>query len=257
MMFARVVFALTVFAGGARAADIPLERRRSSYDIMAPESRAMQDDDGANPGMFWVLDGEALWSKKPEPARNSCADCHGDARASMKGVAARHPAFDAARGKTVDVEDRVNICRAERQGATPFQRESKELLALTAFIARQSKGEPIKVADDEATRRAVETGRQIWNRRQGQLNLSCANCHDDNHGQKLAGAALPQGHPTGYPVYRLEWQTMGSLQRRLRNCMTGMRAMSYAFGSEEFAALGLYLAWRARGMAMDAPGVRP
>ena len=257
MKAARAVLPLLVLATGVRSDEIPLENRRSSYDTMAPETRAMQDDDSANPGMFWVLDGETLWSQKAGETKKSCADCHGDARTGMKDVAARHPAFDPTREKVVDIEDRVNICRGERQNATPFPRESKELLALAAFIARQSKGAPIVVADDDRTRREIEIGRGIWNRRQGQLNLSCANCHDDNWGRKLAGATLPQAHPTGYPVYRLEWQTMGSLQRRLRNCLTGMRAQSWAYGSEEFAALGLFLAWRARGMPMDAPGVRP
>ena len=48
--------------------------------------------------------------------------------------------------------------------------------------------------------------------REGQLNLSCANCHDDNWDKRLAGSPIPQAHPTGYPIYRLEWQTLGSLQ---------------------------------------------
>ena len=74
------------------------------------------------------------------------------------------------------------------------------------------------------------TGEALFRQRQGQLNLSCAQCHDDNAGKHLAAAPIPQGHPTGYPVYRLEWQGMGSLQRRLRNCLIGMRAEPYAYG---------------------------
>lgn len=242
---------------GAQAADIPLDQRKSSYEGMAPETRAMQDDDTANPGMFWVLDGEALWKRPAGASQKSCADCHGDAKASMQGAAAHYPVLDGASGKVVDIEARINICRVEQQKATPLPRESKELLALTSYLARQSKGAPISIAQDAQTQRAIETGRELWNRRQGQLNLSCANCHDDHRGEKLAGANIPQGHPTGYPVYRLEWQTLGSLQRRLRNCMTGTRAQAYEYGSDEFAALELYLMWRARDMKIDAPGVRP
>ena len=224
---------------------------------MAAETRAMQDDEAANPGMFWVLDGESLWNAKAGAAQKSCADCHGDAKAGMHDAAAHYPQFDAARGKLVDIEDRVNICRTERQQATPLVRESKELLALTSFVARQSKGVPIAISEDPRTRAIIEQGRELFTRRQGQLNLSCAICHDDNWGQKLAGAGIPQGHPTGYPVYRLEWQTMGSLQRRLRNCMSGMRAQTYDYGSNEFAALELFLMWRARGLKIEAPAVRP
>ena len=65
------------------------------------------------------------------------------------------------------------------------------------------------------------------------------------------------GHPTGYPLYRLEWQSVGSLQRRLRGCMSGIRAEPYAYGAPEFAALELYLMDRARGLKLETPAVRP
>ena len=44
----------------AQAGEIAPEQRRSGYSFMAPDTRAMQDDDTSNPGMLWVLDGEAL-----------------------------------------------------------------------------------------------------------------------------------------------------------------------------------------------------
>jgi len=135
--------------------------------------------------------------------------------------------------------------------------ESRDLLALTAYVARQSRGAPITAGEDPRLAPFVAAGRTLFEQRQGQLNLSCAQCHDDNWGKRLAGALIPQAHPTGYPIYRLEWQSLGSLQRRLRNCIAGMRAESYAFGSAEFVALELFLMQRARGMKMESPGVRP
>ena len=137
-----------------------------------------------------------------------------------------------------------------------MKRESKELLALSAYVARQSRGLPIE-SNDPRLKPTIEAGRALFQRRQGQLNLACAHCHDDHWGQKLAGNTVPQGHPTGYPVYRLEWQGLGSLQRRLRNCLIGMRAESYAFDSPEFLALETYLMWRARGLPLESPAVRP
>ncbi len=223
---------------------------------MAPETRAMQDDDTANPGMFWVLDGEALWKRKAANGK-SCADCHGDASKSMKGVAARYPAYSPAQKRPVNIEQRINLCRTEQQQAKPFPYESKELLALAAYVGRQSRGMPIEIADDERTKPFLDNGRALFTRRQGQLNLSCAQCHDDNWGGKLAGSPVPQGHPTGYPLYRLEWQTLGSLQRRLRNCLTGMRAVAEPLGAPELVDLELYLMWRARGMPLETPAVRP
>jgi len=246
-----------LLSASAGAGEIPLSERRSGYELMSRETQKIQDDDATNPGMLWVLDGEALWSAKAGAANRSCADCHGDARQSMKGVAARYPAFDAARGKPLSLGQRIDACRVERQKAPRFAHESKELLALTAYVARQSRGMPIAPKIDAKTKPFLEAGREAFQRRQGQLNLSCSQCHDDNWGKKLAGSVIPQAHPTGYPIYRLEWQNLGSLERRLRNCVFGIRAQVPEFGADEFVDLELYLMWRARGMKMETPGVRP
>ncbi len=241
----------------ALAGEIPPSDRRSGYDFMSRETRAMQDDDTANPGLLWVLEGGTLWSRKTGPAGRACADCHGDARASMKGVAARHPAFDATKGRPVTLEQRINVCRTDRQQATPLAYESRELLALTAYVARQSRGLPIEISIDPRTQPFLDAGRATFQRRQGQLNLACSQCHDANWGRQLAGNVIPQAHPTGYPLYRLEWQGLGSLQRRLRNCLVGIRAEPYEFGTPELVDLELFLMWRARGMTIEAPAVRP
>jgi L-cysteine S-thiosulfotransferase len=241
----------------AQAGEIAPEQRRSGYSFMAPDTRAMQDDDTSNPGMLWVLDGEALWNQRVGTANKACADCHGDAKASMKGVAARYPAFDKALDRPVDLEQRVNLCRKERQVARPLDYESHDLLALTAFIAHQSRGMPIAPASDPQLAPFVAKGRELFMQRQGQLNLACANCHDDNWDKHLAGSAITQGQPTGYPLYRLEWQTLGSLSRRLRGCMTGIRAQAFSYGSPELVELELYLMSRAAGLPIETPAVRP
>jgi len=235
------LLALLFAAAVAHAGDIPLAERRSGYDFMSRETRAMQDDDTTNPALFVLMEGETLF-------KENCASCHAD----MKGVAARYPAIKG--GKLVNLEQQVNACRVERQKAAPYAYESKELLALSAYIGRQSRGMPIAVAEDA---KHLAAGRALFERRQGQLNLACSQCHDDNWGKSLAGTPIPQAHPTGYPIYRLEWQGMGSLQRRLRNCMTGVRAEPYAYGSPEFVELEYYLMWRARGMKLETPAVRP
>jgi sulfur-oxidizing protein SoxA len=254
----RGAIALSLLCGTvAFAADIPLDQRRSGYADLGRDTKAMQDDDTENPATLWVLDGETLWNTKAGGANKSCADCHGDATQSMKGVAARFPAYDAARQRPVDLEERINICRTDRQNATPLPRESKELLAFTVYVARQSRGMPVAEATDERLKPFIEQGHKLFTERQGQVNLSCAQCHDDNWGKRLAGNIVPQGHPTGYPIYRLEWQSLGSLQRRLRNCIVGMRAEPYAYGAPEYTALELFLMQRARGMTIETPGVRP
>ena len=256
---ALAVALLSLAAGllAAPAAEIPLNERRSAYEDMSRDNKAMQDDDTSNPGMLAVLDGEALWSVKVGASGKSCADCHGDAKTSMKGAASRYPAFDTASGRPVNLEQRINLSRQQDQKAQPFAYESKEMLALTAYVALQSRGEPIAAHDDPRLKPFIDKGRAAFNQRQGQLNLSCGQCHDDNWGKHLAGNTVPQADPTGYPTYRLEWQSLGSLQRRLRNCMIGMRAEPYAYGATEYVDMELFLMWRARGMKVETPAVRP
>lgn len=251
---AAVIAALLALAA---AAEIPPAERRSGYEFMGRETRAMQDDDATNPAVFWLLEGEALWNRRSGAAALACSGCHGEARESMRGVAARHPAFDPQRGRPLNLEQRIDLCRTERQQAAPLAYESRELLALSSYVARQSRGMPVAPDPDPRSVPFREAGRALFQRRLGQLNLSCAQCHDANWGKSLAGSTIPQAHPTGYPVYRLEWQGLGSLQRRLRNCLTGIRAELYAYGAPELVELELYLMWRARGMKLEAPAVRP
>jgi L-cysteine S-thiosulfotransferase len=248
--------ALLVMAGIA-AAEIPQSARRSGYSFMTPDTQAIQNDDTANPGMLSVLDGEALWKDKAGALSKACADCHQDARVSMRGVAARYPAFDQTLGRPVNLEQRINLCRVQHQQATPLPYESHDLLALTAFVAEQSRGVAIETGADPQLEPFIARGRDLFMHRQGQLNLGCTNCHDDNWDKHLAGSAITQGQPTGYPLYRLEWQSLGSLERRLRSCMAGVRAQPYEYGAPELVELELYLMSRARGMPVETPAVRP
>jgi L-cysteine S-thiosulfotransferase len=238
-------------------AEIPLSERRSGYADLGRDTKAMQDDDTINPATLWVLDGEALWTTRAGAANRACSDCHRQASDSMKGVAARYPAYDAAQKRPIDLDQRINICRTGHQKATPLQFESKDMLALTAYVGQQSRGMPIEESHDERLKPFIEAGRKLFFERQGQINLSCAQCHDDNWGKHLASSLIPQGHPTGYPLYRLEWQSLGSLQRRLRNCMIGMRAEPFVYGAPEHVNLELFLKWRARGLTVETPAVRP
>jgi sulfur-oxidizing protein SoxA len=256
-----IAIAVLLMAGGVAAslyaAEIPQAERRSGFSFMTPDSQAIQNDDTANPGMLWVLDGEAPFKAKAGAAGMACADCHNDTRTSMKGVAARYPAFDKTLGRPVNLEQRINLCRARHQQTSPFTYESHDLLALTAYVAQQSRGMAIEAGNDPQLEPFVTRGRDLFMRRQGQLNLGCTNCHDDNWDRHLAGSAITQAHPTGYPLYRLEWQSLGSLQRRLRNCMIGMRAQPFDYGAPELVELELYLMSRARGMVIETPAVRP
>jgi L-cysteine S-thiosulfotransferase len=229
---------------------------RSGIEFHSADVQALQRDEFANPGMLWVTRGEAVWSQKRGAAGNACTSCHGDARTSMRGVAVAYPKHSPALGRVVNLEERINQCVRTHQKAQPLAWESPELLALTAYVARQSAGLPIAVSIEGPARATYERGRSLYHERQGQLHLSCTQCHDRSWGRTLLAEKISQGHPADWPAYRLEWQSLGSLQRRLRACYFGVRAELPAFGSADLAALELYLAERARGLAVSPPGVR-
>lgn len=244
-------------AAVAVAAQDKTDRPRSGLDFISPETRAMQADDTANPGMLWVQDGQRLWAASAGPEGRSCAACHGEAAKSMRGVATRYPAFDERQRRPLDLQGRINSCRQTKQGAAPFPAESDDLLALTSYVAHQSRGLPIAPPSDRRLTPYIENGRRLYEQRMGQLDLACAACHDALAGRRLSGSLIPQAHPTAYPLYRLEWQAVGSLQRRMRNCMFGVRAEPFDYGSAEFVDLELYLMSQARGLPVETPGVRP
>jgi sulfur-oxidizing protein SoxA len=237
---------------------LPVPARKSGAEYMSPATQALQRDDTQNPAMLWVANGETIWRTPADPGNGkSCATCHNDAKTSMRGAAARFPRFSKSAGKVVTLSDQINQCRSGALQAPAYKPESPDPLALETYIAMQSRGLPLAPPTDDETTRSAARGQKLFTTRIGQLNLSCAQCHDDNAGKRLAGALIPQGHANAYPIYRLEWQGVGSLQRRLRNCMSGVRAEVPPYGALDLIDLEAYLALRAKGMPLETPGVRP
>jgi sulfur-oxidizing protein SoxA len=224
------------------------QQRLSGREFMSPATQALQDDDAQNPAFLWVKQGQQRFDA-------DCARCH--SAASLRGVAARYPAWDEELRKPVTLSARINLCQVRHVKTSALAPESETLLGLETYVAHQSRGLPVQPPADARMAAYRQQGQRLYEQRIGQLDFSCAQCHDQHAGRRLGGSTIPQAHPTGYPLYRLEWQAVGSLQRRLRHCMTGVRAEPFAYGSDEFTALELYLMQRAAGMAIETPAVRP
>ena len=251
-----VCVVLCASAALAQERPIPPSALRSGIEFAGADVRAMQADDASNPGMLWVSRGEQLWAAAAGAADRNCASCHGDASVAMRGVAAHYPKFDAALGRVVDLPARIEACRRGSQRAPAQSTEADDVLALTAWVAYQARGVPIAVAVDGPARGAFERGRAFYGERHGQMNLACTQCHDQNWGKRLLVETISQGQPTAFPAYRLEWQGLGSLGRRIRACLFGVRAQMPPPDAPELTDVALYLAWRAQGLPLEAPGVR-
>jgi sulfur-oxidizing protein SoxA len=230
--------------------------KRSGYTFAEPETRAMQDDEFLNPAMLWVGKGEILWSKVEGSEGKSCASCHGKAEDSMKTAGARFPKFDAGERKVINLEQRINTCRTKAMGAAEWKYESEPLLAMTTYVKMQSRGQPIQAVTDGPAAPWFDAGRRFYYERRGLNDVACAHCHEDYWGRHIRTELLSQGMANGFPTYRLKWQKLGSLHRRLAGCNEEIRAEPYPLGSFEYVALELYLAWRAQGLQVETPSVR-
>ncbi len=228
----------------------------TGYTYADPTTQAMQDDDHANPGFLWLDEAEKLWAKAEGAAGKSCADCHGKAGQSMKQVGATYPKWQEKIGKLQNVEMRINQCRADNMKAEPWKWEARELVAMTAYIRNQSRGLPLNVDTSGPAKAHLANGEKLFYTRHGQLDLSCANCHEDNSGNWIRGDLLGQAQANGFPTYRLREQYLVSLQFRLIGCVRDTRAEPYAFGSDEYLDLELYLAHRGQGLPIEVPSVR-
>lgn len=228
----------------------------SGYVFASPETQAMQDDDFENPGMLAVQDGESEWAKVEGAAGKSCASCHGDAEKSMKGVSVSYPKYEPKLGKLASIEHRINLCRTEYMKAPALKWDSKPLLGLTSYVALQSRGMPFSVKVDGPAAPFFAKGKEFYYTRRGQMDIACAQCHEQNAGNNIGVENLSQGRSNGYPAYRLKWQSFGSLHRRFEGCNQEVRAEPYPRGSDEYTDLELFVAWRSNGLPSEAPGVR-
>ncbi len=247
---------VTSVKAAAPSKDHPLEELLSGWHFRAPETQSLQQDDFENPGFLWVEQGEALWNTVEGSADKSCASCHNDAAESMKGVGAAMPKWDAKLKRPMTMEQRVNNCRTENMGAKEWKWESNQMLSMTAYVRNQSRGMPVNVQADGPMQSWAEKGKELYYTRVGQLDMSCANCHEANYGKFIRADFLSQGQSNGFPTYRLKWQKLGSLHRRFKGCMANIRATPYKRGSDEFVALEIYLAQRGKGLQVETPAVR-
>ena len=240
-------------------AQLPHMRPKSGLTYQSEDTQQLQADLFANPGMLAVDTGKRLWGSAPVGSAQACADCHratADELQPMRGVALRYPKVAAHNGRLENLAQRINRCRSEQQQQPQLAYETSELLALSAYVAQQSSGLKITGQIEPEARAYFEAGKRYYYQRRGQMNLACHHCHEINAGRQLRGDLLSQGHGNGYPAYRLEWQTVDSLQRRLRFCNVGVRAEPHTYGAEEYVNLELYLRWRAAGLTVETPAVR-
>ncbi|MGH1453631.1 MAG: sulfur oxidation c-type cytochrome SoxA [Paracoccaceae bacterium] len=227
----------------------------SGWHFRDDGTQAMEMDDFDNPGMIFVDQAVESWAKVDGAAEKSCASCH-DGPESMAGVRAVYPKWNEAAGEVRTLEMQINDCRTSNMEAEEWKYTGGDMTNMAALISLQSRGLPMNVAIDGGAQSVWEQGKDLYYTRTGQLDLSCANCHEDNYGNMIRADHLSQGQTNGFPVYRLKNAKLNSVHARFKGCVRDTRAETYSPGSPEFVALELYVASRGNGLSVEAPSVR-
>lgn len=245
---------VTTTAAPAHLAEV-FDTIYSGWHYRDETTRSMQKDDFDNPGMVFADRGLDIWNAASGKNGESCASCHNGPE-SMEGLRAVTPRVDAKTGKLMIIEDYVNTCVTERMGQEAWGVTSGKMKDMLSLISLQSRGHVVNVAIDGAAAPFWEAGKEIYYTRYGQLEMSCANCHEQNAGYYIRADHLSQGQINGMPVYRLKDAGVVSAQQRFVGCVRDTRAETFRAGGPEFKALELYVASRGNGLSVEGVGVR-
>ena len=225
----------------------------SGWRFRTDDTQALQLDDFDNPAMLAVDAAAEAYATVEGAAGESCASCHGDVE-TFAGLGATMPKVQG--DKLVVMEDQVNTCRTERMQAEPYGWNSVQMQGMVSLIKLQSRGMPVNVAIDGPAASFWEQGKEMYYTRFGQLEMSCANCHEDNWGNMIRADHLSQGQINGFPVYRFNTTGLVSVHNRFKGCIRDTRAETFSEGTDEFRALELYVASRGNGLSVETPSVR-
>lgn len=232
------------------------EQPRSGYEYLTKSTQEMQDDEFANPGMVEVEKGRKLFNT-PGGNDKTCATCHGEngEKLDTRKIAS-YPVYNHEFKEPYTLQMQINLCWEDQLDNVPFIYDCVDLVALETFVRYKARGEEVNVDVSGALKPYYEAGMELYNTRFGQLDMSCAQCHDNYAGQKLRGQILTQGQTNGFPEYRLGSGRITSLHRRIRECFISFRAEPFDLGSEENINLEIFLHARGNGLKIETPAVR-
>lgn len=208
------------------------------------------------PYTFALSEGKQLFHKKFANGK-SYADCF---KNGGIGIRQNYPYFDKKAGKVITLELAINNCRVAN-GEKPYPYKKGKIAAIAAYMAHTSRGKKfdIKVPDDPKARAAFRAGQKFFYARRGQLNFSCASCHELHAGDHLRSQVLAPalGILASFPIYRSKWGALGTIDRRFIGCNKKVRSKPFKAQSETYRDLEYFLTYMSNGLPVAGPGARP
>jgi sulfur-oxidizing protein SoxA len=244
-----------------------------AQDDTFSQYREMMGED--NPAIFVSEEGADYWSQPTGPRQASLEQCDlGLGPGVVEGAYAQLPRYFADAARVMDLEARLMHCMAQLQGRTLPEISSKpysgrgdmgtEIEALVTYVAEQSQGQPLAVPQENpAELAAYRLGQDIFYRRMGPHDFSCASCHRQE-GRRIRLQELPnittsEGAGLAYstwPAYRVSQGLVRTMGWRMQNCQRQQRLPQLQPGSEASVALQVFIGVNAKETAMAAPGMK-
>ncbi len=175
-------------------------------------------------------------------------------------IVQNYPMFDEKNGKVVTLTGAINEC-LKAAGQKPWKWTKGKIADLEAYFADKSheagKKVNIKISS-KAAQAAYERGKKEYYSQRGYLKLSCANCHVQGSGKRVRAEYLSPllGATTHFPVYRLKWQGLGTLERRIKGCEKNQGETPHKPSGQWTAEMLYFMAYMSNGLPIDGPDIR-
>lgn len=210
-----------------------------------------------NPGM-WALDRAAVLWKTRGPTGFACGTCHNDPKTAFKAWAASMPKWEPRLNKVLGIEEFVTRHAKATTGAS-YLMETEQNRDLSIYLHNLANGAPINVdTSSPEAKAAIERGAELANRKIGELNFACTDCHGKvaNHWIRGQWLGAPKGQYDHFPTWRTSLQTVWDIRQRFQWCQVNIRADELPPDAKEYGDLELYLASLNNGLKLSVPGIR-
>ncbi len=198
--------------------------------------------------------GKELYENTKFKNGKSFKDCFPD-----PAIAGEYPKFVKGKG-VVTLTVAINECLVSNK-EKPWNMEKGKLADLEAYFASVSKEKGKKVhivIDSKEAAEAYEHGKKIYYTQRGYLKLSCANCHIQGAGKRVRNEYLSPlyGQVAHFPVYRLAWEDLGTLERRIKGCEKNQGETTHKLDSKWMRDLIYFLTYMSNGLHVAGPDIR-
>jgi sulfur-oxidizing protein SoxA len=210
-----------------------------------------------NPGM-WALDRAAVLWRTRGPTGFACGTCHNNPKTAFKAWAASMPKWEPRLNKVLGIEEFVTRHAKATTGAS-YLMETEQNRDLSIYLHNLANGAPINVdTSSPEAKAAIERGTELANRKIGELNFACTDCHGKvaNHWIRGQWLGAPKGQYDHFPTWRTSLQTVWDIRQRFQWCQVNIRADELPPDAKEYGDLELYLASLNNGLKLSVPGIR-